>query len=77
MKLTSVYLFISLIASYDLDLNQLDIRNAFLHGDFQEEGYTEQPLEFLTQEEIGKVCCPQTSQYGLKRSSYAWFGKFS
>ena len=50
VKLTSVCLFISLIASYDLDLHQLDIRNAFLHGDLQEEVYMEQPLEFLTQE---------------------------
>ena len=33
-KLTSIRLFISLPASYDWDLHQLDIRNAFLHGDF-------------------------------------------
>ena len=32
-KLTSVRLFISLAASYDSDLHQLDIMNAFLHGD--------------------------------------------
>ena len=32
-KLTSVRLFISLAASYDWDFHQLDIRNAFLHGD--------------------------------------------
>ena len=32
-KLTSVRLFISLAASYDWDLHQLDIRNAFLYGD--------------------------------------------
>ena len=32
-KLTSARLFISLAASYDWDLHQLDIKNAFLHGD--------------------------------------------
>ena len=32
-KLTYVRLFISLVASYDWDLHQLDIMNAFLHGD--------------------------------------------
>ena len=46
-KLTSVRLFISLAASYDWDLHQLDIRNAFLHGDLQEEVYMEQPLGFI------------------------------
>ena len=38
-KLTSIHLFISLAASYDYDLHQLDIRNAFLHRDLQEEVY--------------------------------------
>ena len=32
-KLTYVRLFISLVVSYDWDLHQLDIRNAFLHRD--------------------------------------------
>ena len=31
-KLTFVHLFISFVASYDWDLHQLDIKNAFLHG---------------------------------------------
>ena len=35
-KLTSVRLFISLAASYDWDLHQLNIKNVFLHGDLQE-----------------------------------------
>ena len=38
-KLTFIHLFISLAASYDWDLHQLDIRNAFLHRDLQEEVY--------------------------------------
>ena len=32
-KLTSICLFISLDASYDYDLHQLNIKNVFLHGD--------------------------------------------
>ena len=46
-KLTFVRLFISLIASYDWDLHQLDIKNAFLHGDLQNEVYMEQPSGFV------------------------------
>ena len=56
VKLTSVRLFISLAASYDWDLPQLDIRNVFLHGDLQEEVYIEQLPGFVAQREIGKVC---------------------
>ena len=46
-KLTYVRLFISLVPSYDWDLHQLDIRNAFLHRDLQEEVYMEQPPGLL------------------------------
>ena len=35
-KLTYVRLFISLVASYDWDLHQLDIKNVFLHEDLEE-----------------------------------------
>ena len=37
----------------------------------------EQPPGFVSQGEIGKVCCLQKSQYSLKQSPRAWFGKFS
>ena len=46
-KMTYVWIFISLVATYNWDLHQLDIKNAFLHGDLQEEVYMEQPLGFV------------------------------
>ena len=55
VKLTYVRLFISLAATYNWDLHQFDVKNAFLHGDFQEEVYMEQPLGFVAQGEIGRV----------------------
>ena len=47
-------------------LYQLDIKNAFLHGDLAEEFYIEQPLEFVAQGESGLVCKLCRSLYGLK-----------
>ena len=76
-KMTSVRLFIFLAATHNWDLHQLDIKNAFLHGDLQEEVYMKQPLGFVAQGEIGKVCRLRKSLYGLKQSPRAWFGKFS
>ena len=47
--MTSVRLFISPTACYDWDLHKLDIKNAFLHEDLQEEVYMEQPPGFVAQ----------------------------
>ncbi|XP_048234686.1 uncharacterized protein LOC8263921 isoform X1 [Ricinus communis] len=54
-----------------------DIKNAFLHGDLQEEVYMEQPLGFVAQGEYGKVFYLRKFLYGLKQRPRAWFGKFS
>ena len=65
-KMTSIRLFISLAATHNWDLHQLDIKNAFFHGDLQEKVYMDQPLGFVAHGEIGKVCRFQKSLYGLK-----------
>ena len=76
-KLTYVLIFISLATTYNWGLHQLDIQNVFLHDDLQEEVYMEQPLGFVAQGEIGKVCRLLKSLYDLKQSPRAWFGKFN
>ena len=70
-KMTYVRLFISLVATYNWDLHQLDIKNVFLHGDLQEEVYMEQPLGFVAQGEIRRVYRLQKSLYSLKQSPHA------
>ena len=76
-KMTSIMPFISLTATYNWDLYQIDLKNVFLHGDLQEEVYMEQPPGFVAQGEKGRVCRLRKSLYGLKWSPRAWFGKFS
>lgn len=38
-KLNTIYVLISLVSKLDWPLNQLDIKNAFLNGDLEEEVY--------------------------------------
>ena len=65
-KLTSVPLFISMAATHNWPLHQLNIENAFLHGNLQEKVYMEQPPGFVAQQEYGKVFHLHKSLYGLK-----------
>lgn len=76
-KMASVRLFLAMAAMRHWPLFQLDIKNAFLHGDLEEEIYMEQPPGFIAQGESGLVCKLQKSLYGLKQSPRAWFGRFS
>ncbi|RVW73726.1 Retrovirus-related Pol polyprotein from transposon RE2 [Vitis vinifera] len=76
-KIASVRLLLSMAAMCSWPLYQLDIKNAFLHGDLAEEVYMEQPPGFVAQGESGLMCRLRRSLYGLKQSPRAWFGRFS
>jgi hypothetical protein len=77
-KLTSVCLLVSLAAFHLWPLHQLDIKNAFLHGDLLETIYMDTPPRFRVEGEYaGKVCRLRKSLYGLKQSLRAWFSRFS
>ena len=74
-KLNSICIIPSLAANFDWPLHQLNIKNAFLHGDLTETVYMAQPPGFETKGEC--VCHLKKSIYGLKQSPRSWFGKFS
>ena len=76
-KIASVRLLLSMVVMCSWPLFQLDIKNAFLHGDLAGEVYMEQPPGFVAQGESSLVCRLRRSLYGLKQSPRAWFGRFS
>ena len=75
--MASIRLLLSMVAMSSWLLYQLDIKNAFLHGDLADELYIEQPPEFVAQGESGLVCRLRRSLYGLKQSPRVWFDRFS
>ncbi|RVX19942.1 Retrovirus-related Pol polyprotein from transposon TNT 1-94 [Vitis vinifera] len=68
-KIASVRLLLSMAAMCSWPLYQLDIKNAFLHGDLVEEVYMEQPPGFVAQGESGLVCSSVVQEFGMLRSS--------
>ena len=73
-KLNTVRVLISLAANLDWPLHQFDVKNAFLHGDLEEEVYMDIPLGFVSSTQGKVVCKLQKALYGLKQSPRAWFG---
>uniref|UniRef100_A0A2N9G3F2 Reverse transcriptase Ty1/copia-type domain-containing protein n=1 Tax=Fagus sylvatica TaxID=28930 RepID=A0A2N9G3F2_FAGSY len=76
-KINTIRVLLSLAANLEWPLQQFDVKNAFLHGDLEEEVYMDFPPGFSTSSESGKVCRLRKSLYGLKQSPRAWFGRFT
>jgi len=66
--MNSVRTLISCAVNLDWDIYQMDVKNAFLHGDLHEEVYMHIPPGFETSQTNGKVLRLCRSLYGLKQS---------
>lgn len=76
-KLNTVRVLLSLVANLDWPLHQFDVKNAFLHGDLEEEVYMDIPPGYIVPSGDRTVCKLRRTLYGLKQSPRAWFGRFS
>ena len=65
----SFIIIMALVAHYDLELYQMDVKTAFLNEDLEENIYMAQPKCFVMEEKERMGCRLKKSVYGLKQAS--------
>jgi Reverse transcriptase (RNA-dependent DNA polymerase)/Integrase core domain/gag-polypeptide of LTR copia-type/GAG-pre-integrase domain len=73
-KMNTFRILMSIATNHGWDLFQMDVKNAFLQGDLEEEVYMTPPPGYC---ETSKVCKLRKAIYGLKQSPRAWYAKLS
>ena len=68
---------LALAALQDWYLTGLDVRNAYLYGELEEELYMEQPEGFKINGQEHKVLHLNRALYGLKQAGLAWWQMLS
>ena len=76
VKHSSIRILLALVAQFNMELVQMDVKTAFLHGDLEEEIYITQPDGFKVAGKENWVCKLSKSLYGLKQSPRQWYKRF-
>jgi hypothetical protein len=77
VKPATVRTVLSIAVSRDWPIQQLDVKNAFLHGTLTETVYCSQPTGFADPAHPDLVCRLKKSLYGLKQAPRAWYSRFA
>ncbi|GJY40050.1 copia protein [Tanacetum coccineum] len=76
VKLATIRTVLSLALFNSWHIHQLNVKNAFLHGNLQETVYIHQPIGFRDPQCPDHVCLLKKSLYGLKHASRARYQRF-
>ena len=65
----SLRIIMAIVAHFDLELHQMDVRTTFLNGDLVKNVYMSEPIRFEKVSKEHMVCKLQKFIYGLKHAS--------
>ena len=70
-KMNTIRVILSLAANHGWELQQFDVKNAFLYGELEEEIYMDMPPGYGRNVTTNTVCKLKKALYGLKQSPRA------
>jgi hypothetical protein len=73
MKPATIRTILSLATVKNWHIKQLDVKNAFLHGELTKEVFLHQPQGFVDLGYPGHIYKLRKALYGLKQAPKAWF----
>jgi hypothetical protein len=73
--MTTIHILLVVTFVREWSISQLNVKNAFLHGELREYVYMHPPPRYSVPE--GMVCHLHCSLYGLKQAPHAWFQCFA
>ncbi|GAB2299060.1 hypothetical protein Dimus_038548 [Dionaea muscipula] len=76
VKFKTIRMLLAVTAFYDLELEQLDVKTAFLNGDLDEKIFMRQPEGYEDKIHKDYVCMLNKSLYGLKQAPRQWYKRF-
>lgn len=76
VKHTFIRLLLAIVTCENLELKQIDVTKAFLHGRLEEKIYLDQPRGFEAKGKKDLVCKLNRSLHGLKQSPRCWYKCF-
>jgi len=76
VKPVTIHAVLSLALSKAWSIHQLDVKNAFVHGELREMVYMYQPLGYRDRDKPDHVCLQKKSLYGLKQALRPWYKRF-
>lgn len=68
---------LTLVVHFGWELLQLDINNAFVNGNLEDNVYMVQPLGFVDAFKPHHMCKLRKSLYSLKQASHVWYHKLN
>jgi hypothetical protein len=77
VKPTTIHTVLAIAASHKWLIQQLDMKNAFLHGTLNETIFSSQPMGFANPAQPDLTYRLNKSLYGLKQAPQAWYNRFT